>query len=111
VGTFYVVSGFLGWALAAVLAVMALAALIFNRPTGILSGAAARLEAPDGTQVGDRPSVRSLGLIVLVVAIVLAAAILFFPPIGLVAVLVAFYILRVRRRRTDEKYAGLRVLK
>jgi hypothetical protein len=105
---FFAVCMGIGLALAAILALVALAALVFNRPIGLLARAARRMEGPEGEH---QPSARPLGLLVLVVASLIAAASIVFPPIGLLALFAGARMFMLRRSREESKHAGLRVLK
>jgi hypothetical protein len=53
----------------------------------------------------------SIGLIVAVVALVVAVLSIFVEPFGLVALLALLWLASARRRRAQRKYEGLRVLR
>jgi hypothetical protein len=104
VDAFYAVCEVVGIALAVLIAIPALSTLVLDRPLGMLAGAARRME-------GEQRSSRPLGLIALVLALVIAAASILFPPLGLVAAAVALWLFVSRRRRAARKHAGLRTLR
>jgi hypothetical protein len=84
-----------GWAAGA-----ALAALTFGIVNGVVAGAQARHEGAS-----------AIGMIVALVALVLAALSLFVEPVGLVALLAILWLGSARRRSAQRKYEGLRVLR
>jgi uncharacterized paraquat-inducible protein A len=53
----------------------------------------------------------SIGIIVAVVALVVAVLSVFVEPFGLVALLALLWLASARRRRAQRKYEGLRVLR
>ncbi len=84
-----------GWPVGAVLAVFT-----FGIVNGVVAGAQARHEGAS-----------SIGLIVALGALVLAAVSLFLEPVALVALLAIIWLGSARRRRAQRKYEGLRVLR
>ena len=84
-----------GWLVGAVIAVFT-----FGIVNGVVAGALARHEGAS-----------SIGLIVALGALVLAAASLFVEPVALVALLAIVWLGSARRRRAQRKYEGLRVLR
>ena len=84
-----------GWPVGAAIAVVA-----FGIVNGVVAGAQARHEGAS-----------SVGVIVALVALVLAAVSLFLEPVSLVAVLALGWLGSARRRRAQRKYEGLRVLR
>jgi hypothetical protein len=72
----------------------------FGVVNGVVAGAQARHEGAS-----------SIGMIVAVLAVVLAAASIFIEPIGLVALVALLWLGSARRRRAQRKYEGLRILK
>jgi chromate transport protein ChrA len=84
-----------GWPVGAAIAVVA-----FGIVNGVVAGAQARHEGAS-----------SVGIIVALVALVLAAVSLFLEPVSLVAVLALGWLGSARRRRAQRKYEGLRVLR
>lgn len=101
---FFAICTGLGLALAAWIAVVGLSALLLDRPVGLLADAAGRIE-------GEGRSARPLGLIALVVAALVAGITLLFPPLAIVAVMLAARLYAARRRRAAAKHAGLRILR
>ena len=85
----------------------ALAALVSS---DVLESAIARAE---GNEPGSREADAANLLIVAFAAagIVLAAICLFVPPVALLAIAALIYLAASRRRRADEKYEGLRILR
>jgi hypothetical protein len=69
--------------------------------SSIVFGAAKRAEAGFG----------GVGFVVAAVALVLAALSILLPPISLVALLGLGWLALARRRRSDRKYEGLRILR
>jgi hypothetical protein len=53
----------------------------------------------------------SIGIIVAVIALVIAVVSIFFEPFGLVALLGLLWLASARRRRAQRKYEGVRVLR
>ena len=84
-----------GWLVGAAIAV-----LTFGVVNGVVAGALARHEGAS-----------SIGMIVALGALVLAAASLFVEPVALVALLAIVWLGLARRRRAQRKYEGLRVLR
>ena len=85
----------------------ALAALVSY---DVLEGAIGRAK---GNEPGSKEADAANFLIVAFAAagIVLAAVCLFVPPVSLLAVAALAYLAATRRRRADEKYEGLRILR
>jgi hypothetical protein len=85
----------------------ALAALVSY---DVLEGAIGRAE---GNEPGSKEADAANLLIVAFAAagIVLAAVCLFVPPVSLLAIAALAYLAASRRRRADEKYEGLRILR
>ena len=84
-----------GWPVGALIAVFT-----FGIVNGVVAGAQARHEGAS-----------SIGIIVALGALLLAAVSLFVEPIGLVALLAIVWLGSARRRRAQRKYEGLRVLR
>lgn len=84
-----------GWPVGAAIAVVA-----FGIVNGVVAGAQARHEGAS-----------SVGVIVALVALVLAGVSLLLEPVSLVAVLALGWLGSARRRRAQRKYEGLRVLR
>ena len=77
-----------------------LAVFTFGIVNGVVAGAQARHEGAS-----------SIGLIVALGALVLAAVSLFLEPVALLALLAIIWLGSARRRRAQRKYEGLRVLR
>jgi hypothetical protein len=77
---------------------------------GVLDGAIARAE---GNEPGSKEADAANFLIIsfAVAGIVLAAVSLFVPPVSLLALAAIIWLALGRRRRADEKYEGLRILR
>jgi hypothetical protein len=84
-----------GWLIGAVIAVVT-----FGIVNGVVAGALARHEGAS-----------SIGLIVALAGLVLAAVSLFVEPVALVALVAVVWLGSARRRRAQRKYEGLRVLR
>jgi len=84
-----------GWPVGAVIAV-----ITFGVVNGVVAGAQARHEGAS-----------SIGIIVVLGALVLAGLSLLWGPVGLVALLGMVWLGSARRRRAQRKYEGLRVLR
>jgi hypothetical protein len=74
--------------------------IAFGVVSAVVAGALARAR---GTS--------SIGIIVAVIALVIAVLSIFFEPFGLVALLALLWLASARRRRAQRKYEGLRVLR
>jgi hypothetical protein len=84
-----------GWPVGAAIAVVT-----FGIVNGVVAGAQARHEGAS-----------SIGIIVALGAVVLAALSLFVEPVALVALLAVVWLGSARRRRAQQKHEGLRVLR
>jgi chromate transport protein ChrA len=84
-----------GWLIGAVIAVAT-----FGIVNGVVAGALARHEGAS-----------SIGLMVALAALVLAAVSLFVEPVALVALVAVVWLGSARRRSAQRKYEGLRVLR
>ncbi len=101
-------SGYTAWPGLALGALAAALAAIVSY--GVLEGAIARAR---GNEPGSREADAANVLIIAFAAagIVLAAVSLFVPPVSLLAVAALAYLALARRRKADEKYEGLRILR
>jgi chromate transport protein ChrA len=77
-----------------------IAVIAFGVVSAVVAGAQARARGAS-----------SIGMIVAVVALVIAVLSIFVEPLGLVALLALFWLASARRRRAQRKYEGLRVLR
>jgi hypothetical protein len=77
-----------------------IALLAFGVVSAVVAGAQARARGAS-----------SIGIIVAVVALVVAVLSVFVEPFGLVALLALLWLASARRRRAQRKYEGLRVLR
>jgi hypothetical protein len=84
----------------------AVAVLAFVAARIFLSGAEERLSAR-----GESGARGTLNLMVDTAALLLAALSLLIPPVAYVALAFCFWVLLVRRRRSAQKYEGLRILR
>jgi hypothetical protein len=84
-----------GWPVGAAIAV-----ITFGIVNGVVAGAQARHEGAS-----------SIGIIVALGALVLAGLSLFVEPVALLALLAVIWLGSARRRRAQQKYEGLRVLR
>ena len=77
---------------------------------GVLEGALSRAKGNEpGSREADAANVLIIGFAA--AGIVLAAICLFVPPVSLLALAALIYLAVSRRRRADEKYEGLRILR
>jgi chromate transport protein ChrA len=77
-----------------------IAVIAFGVVSAVVAGAQARARGAS-----------SIGMIVAVVALVIAVLSIFVEPLGLVALLALLWLASARRRRAQRKYEGLRVLR
>ena len=77
-----------------------IAVLAYGVVSAVVAGAQARSRGAS-----------TIGLIVAGVAVILAAVTIFVEPVGLLAFLALLWLASARRRRAEEKYEGLRVLR
>jgi chromate transport protein ChrA len=77
-----------------------IAVIAFGVVSAVVAGAQARARGAS-----------SIGMIVAVLALVIAVLSIFVEPLGLVALLALFWLASARRRRAQRKYEGLRVLR
>jgi hypothetical protein len=76
----------------------------------VLEGAIGRAKGNEpGSREADAANVLIIGFVA--AGIVLAAVCLFIPPVSLVALAALVYLAVSRRRKADEKYEGLRILR